>query len=195
MSKKPIAKIVFFLLFIAVIVTIAWVFAFSWKTKRFNDEQGATRTDRFSGSSADANPGKKTISPEPAPDKIAGSASSTQDSADNANASEASKSIKVVNLREGDLVKSPLIIDGEARGDWYFEGIFPVRLLDSQDRPVAEGQAQVLGDWMTDDFTAFNLSLKFQPPATATGTLIFKKANPSGLPAHSEEMRLMVRFK
>src|SRR3989338_9226678 len=38
--------------------------------------------------------------------------------------------IKVASPRANDLVTSPLLIKGEARGNWYFEASFPVNLFD-----------------------------------------------------------------
>src|SRR3989344_4206961 len=39
--------------------------------------------------------------------------------------------IKVASPRANDLVTNPLFIKGEARGDWYFEASFPVKLFDA----------------------------------------------------------------
>lgn len=93
------------------------------------------------------------------------------------------------------LVKSPLQIQGEARGVWYFEASFPVSLYDANGKLLARGPAQAEGEWMTQNFVPFALGLKFDPPITATGTLVFEKDNPSGLPEHADEYRMPVRFR
>lgn len=47
---------------------------------------------------------------------------------------------------------------------------------------------------MTEDFVPFMVSLAFDAPSTATGTLVLKRDNPSGLPQNDDEVRVPVRF-
>ncbi len=101
--------------------------------------------------------------------------------------------IVVDALKPGDIVASPLTITGKAKG-WYFEASFPVEVLDANGKVLAIGPAQAQSDWMTSEFVPFKITLTFAPPATATGTIVFRKDNPSGLPQHDDEMRLPVRF-
>ena len=103
--------------------------------------------------------------------------------------------IRVTTPLPNALVKSPLQIEGEARGVWYFEASFPVSLYDASGKLLARGPAQAEGEWMTQNFVPFALGLKFDLPTTATGTLVFEKDNPSGLPEHADEYRLTVRFR
>ncbi len=105
------------------------------------------------------------------------------------------ESIRVASLAAGDTVTSPLRLTGEARGSWYFEASFPVRLLDAGGRELAAAPAQARGDWMTEAFVPFEAVLEFVPPASGTrGTLVLEKDNPSGLPEHAGEIRLPVTF-
>lgn len=93
------------------------------------------------------------------------------------------------------LVTSPLAVSGRARGTWYFEASFPVRLLDGNGVELAVVPAQAQGDWMTEDFVPFSATLNFSQPATPTGTLVLEKDNPSGLPEHAAQMMVPVRFQ
>ncbi|MHB9027718.1 MAG: Gmad2 immunoglobulin-like domain-containing protein, partial [Candidatus Latescibacterota bacterium] len=93
------------------------------------------------------------------------------------------------------IVRSPLLVEGEARGTWYFEATFPLRLLDGSGNELAVGYAQAEGEWMTENFVPFRGRLEFATPRTDTGTLILERANPSGLPEHAREMRAPVRFR
>lgn len=102
--------------------------------------------------------------------------------------------IRVSTPAPNALVSSPLRIEGEARGTWYFEASFPVKLLDANGKQVAAHYATALGEWMTEDFVPFASTLEFAKPATATGTLVLQKDNPSGLPEHDDEIRIPVRF-
>jgi hypothetical protein len=94
----------------------------------------------------------------------------------------------------GQLVKSPMAVAGEARGTWYFEASFPVRLLDEDGTELAAAPAQALGEWMTEDFVPFALNLPFPAPKGKVGTLVLMRDNPSGLPENDAEVRIPVRF-
>ncbi|MDP3958191.1 MAG: Gmad2 immunoglobulin-like domain-containing protein [bacterium] len=103
--------------------------------------------------------------------------------------------LRVAAPKQGALVGSPLVVSGEARGTWYFEASFPVRLLDGNGRELAVVPAQAQGEWMTTEFVPFEATLSFKAPATDGGTLVFEKDNPSGLPEHADSFSLPVRFK
>lgn len=91
-------------------------------------------------------------------------------------------------------VQSPLVFSGEARGAWFFEASFPVRLLDGGGNLIASSQAEAQAEWMTEDFVPFRGTVEFIDPGTETGTLVFEKDNPSGLPEHADAYRMHVRF-
>ncbi|HCC83219.1 TPA: hypothetical protein DEP96_00015 [Candidatus Uhrbacteria bacterium] len=92
-------------------------------------------------------------------------------------------------------VLSPLTITGEARGSWFFEASFPIRLIDANNNVLATGIATAQSDWMTTNFVPFQASLTFPTPITANGTLILQKDNPSGLPEHDDELRVPINFQ
>ncbi|MBI4119249.1 MAG: PQQ-dependent sugar dehydrogenase [Parcubacteria group bacterium] len=97
--------------------------------------------------------------------------------------------------RPGDIIKSPLIATGRARGPWFFEASFPVRLLDANGKEVAVGHGEAQSDWMTQSFVPFQAKLEFETPLTEKGTLVLEKDNPSALPEHADELRIPVRFR
>lgn len=91
-------------------------------------------------------------------------------------------------------ISTPLTVTGRAKGHWFFEANAVLRLLDAQQREIASGTVQALGDWMTDDFVEFEGQIRFLSPASDTGTLVFQSDNPSGLPENQKEFRIPVRF-
>jgi hypothetical protein len=101
--------------------------------------------------------------------------------------------IKITSPLPGQKLVSPLTITGEARL-WYFEGSFPVVLKDANGKVLASGPAQAKGDWMNENFVPFAITLNFSQPTTPTGTLTFKKDNPSGLPANDDQAVVTVTF-
>ena len=104
--------------------------------------------------------------------------------------------IHVTNPLPNQLIKSPLIIEGEARGVWFFEASFPVVLTDWDGLIIAEGFATAQGEWMTEEFVPFIATLEFKTPTYKNnGVLILKKDNPSGLPEHDRAFEIPVIFK
>ncbi len=94
------------------------------------------------------------------------------------------------------LVSSPLAISGTVTGGgWFFEAVFPVKVLDGDGTILGQGQAQAQSDRMTTGTVPFAVSIPFTTPKYATGTIVFAKDNPSGLPTNAEEFSVPVRFQ
>lgn len=104
--------------------------------------------------------------------------------------------IQVTAPQPNTLVSSPLKIEGKARGTWFFEASFPVRLIDAngENIPLDPPYIMATQNWMTSDFVPFEATLIFEQPTTKRGTLIFEKDNPSGLPENADEMHFPVIF-
>ncbi len=103
--------------------------------------------------------------------------------------------IKVYQPKANSKIQSPLTVTGEARGNWFFEASFPVKVLDEQGNLLGTGIAQAKSDWMTENYVPFEATVEFQDSATEKGTLVLKKDNPSGLPENDNELRIPVRFE
>lgn len=101
--------------------------------------------------------------------------------------------IEIFNLKEDDSISNPLIIIGKAKL-WYFEGSFPVEIFDSNGQSLGAGVATAQSDWMVTDFVDFKVTLSFATTTSATGTIVFKKDNPSGDPIRDESFVLPIRF-
>lgn len=102
--------------------------------------------------------------------------------------------IKVENPRPNQIIASPLVIKGQARGTWFFEASFPIHLYDGNGKEIAQTIAQAKSDWMTENFVPFEATLTFTVPNTASGTLVFSKDNPSGLKANDDELKMPIQF-
>jgi hypothetical protein len=92
------------------------------------------------------------------------------------------------------IINSPVIISGQARGQWFFEASFPVKIIDAHNQVLGLASAQAQGDWMTDDFIPFKATVDFSQPTTSTGFIVLFKDNPSGLPEHDAEVKIPVKF-
>ncbi len=86
-------------------------------------------------------------------------------------------------------------ITGRARGSWFFEASFPVRVLDANGQELGRGAAQAQAEWMTTELVPFVANINFKSPATETGTLLMAKDNPSGLPENDQQFQFPIRFK
>ncbi len=105
--------------------------------------------------------------------------------------------IRLDTPRPNQVIKSPLTITGEARGNWFFEASFPVVLTDWDGRIIAQGIATAKSDWMTSEFVPFEATLTFTVDKNAysnRGALILQKDNPSGLPEHDDALEIPVVF-
>lgn len=101
----------------------------------------------------------------------------------------------VVDLpKSGDTISGPFQISGKAK-TWYFEGDFPIELIDEQGNKIAQGYARAMGDWMTNEYVPFEMGeINFvsYPSATTSGFVVFRKDNPSDMRELDEEFRVPV---
>jgi hypothetical protein len=95
----------------------------------------------------------------------------------------------------GQTIESPLTLTGQARGSWFFEGQFSVRLLDGVGTEISTGPVTAQGEWTTENFVPFVGALSFSTPQTDDGTLLLEKDNPSGLPENDRTITVPVKFK
>lgn len=105
--------------------------------------------------------------------------------------------IRLTYPRPNQVIQSPLIVTGEARGNWFFEASFPVYLTDWDGKIIATGIAQARGEWMTTNFVPFEAKLTFDLDKNLysnRGTLILRKDNASGLPEHDDALEIPVLF-
>ncbi|HVM90730.1 MAG TPA: Gmad2 immunoglobulin-like domain-containing protein [Verrucomicrobiae bacterium] len=102
--------------------------------------------------------------------------------------------LKVTVPAAGSKASQPLLIAGEARG-WYFEGSFPVFVLNQNGVKIGSGIAEADGDWMTDGWVPFTGEIDYPPqPAGSRGSIVFQKDNPSGEPANDDSAELNITF-
>jgi hypothetical protein len=111
--------------------------------------------------------------------------------------SETAPIIQVQSPQVGDEVMSPVAVSGQARGYWFFEATAPVSVTNWDGLIIGEGYIEADGDWMTEDFVPFSGSISYtqEPsPYSATGTIIFHRANPSGLPENDAAVEITVQL-
>ncbi len=105
--------------------------------------------------------------------------------------------IRLDSPRPSQVIKSPLTITGEARGNWFFEASFPVILVNWDGLIIAQGIATAKSDWMTTEFVPFEATLTFtidKNTYSNRGWLILKRDNPSDLPANDNALEIPIIF-
>ena len=112
----------------------------------------------------------------------------------NENQEKLNQEVRLLNLKIGDVIKSPFTLEGEAKGTWFFEANLPIKLLDDQGKTLVEVGAQATENWLTEKFVPFKATLNFTPTTNA-GTLIVSNDNPSGLAENSKSVSFPVRFE
>ena len=105
--------------------------------------------------------------------------------------------IRLARPQAHQLISSPLLLEGEARGYWFFEGSFPVTVVDWDGRIIAESFVTAQDEWMTKDFVRFKGTLNFSKPELVynNGSLILRKDNPSGLSQFDDALEIPIIFQ
>ena len=92
-------------------------------------------------------------------------------------------------------VSSPVKISGSVTGGgWFFEGSFPVKVVDANGAVLGSGQAQALFDWMSTGTVPFSAAISFAKPHSSSGAVVFSKDNPSGLPQNDMSFEVPIIF-
>ncbi|MCX8016115.1 MAG: GerMN domain-containing protein [Patescibacteria group bacterium] len=104
--------------------------------------------------------------------------------------------IHVFRPQANDFIADKLIIEGEARGKWFFEATAPFYILSSNFATLTSGFIEAKGDWMTEEFVPFYKEVEINfIPETERGYLLLKNDNPSGLPEKDVYHLIPLNFK
>lgn len=103
--------------------------------------------------------------------------------------------IGVITPTSNSVVQSPLSITGRARGNWFFEASFPVKIVDKQGNMLSQTIATAQGDWMTTEFVPFTATAFFTVTTSTPADLVLQKDNPSGLPQFDDELRIPITLQ
>ncbi len=107
--------------------------------------------------------------------------------------------VKVFSPLPGQTIISPFTTQGNVTGGrWFFEGTFPVKVVDADGTVLSADQKAEQaepGTWTSTGTVPFAGSISFSAPHSATGTIVFSRDNPSGLPQNDESFAIPVRFR
>lgn len=102
-------------------------------------------------------------------------------------------------INHGDTVTTNQVITGSVPGFWFFEGDFPVELVDNNDNVFATVIATTPEDWMTTDIVPFTITTPENLSYTGPGKMIFKRNDPSdgesNIPTSETTAAILVNFQ
>lgn len=87
-----------------------------------------------------------------------------------------------------------LTFSGEARGTWFFEASFRAEVRDSAGAILSVGSVQGAGDWDSEAFVPFTVSIQIPETVVGRGTLVLIKNNRSGDSSQDDSFSVPVQF-
>ncbi len=85
-------------------------------------------------------------------------------------------------------------VRGTASG-WYFEGSFPIEILDANGKVLVAVPAQAQSDWITSAPVRFIAKIKVPTTYIGKAIILLKKDNPSGLPENDASMSFPITIE
>ncbi|TSC94157.1 MAG: hypothetical protein CEN87_610 [Parcubacteria group bacterium Licking1014_1] len=108
------------------------------------------------------------------------------------NGLQGNEDVRVFSPRAGDTITSPLLVEGEARGTYFFEAVFPIKITDESGNVLGSSFARTTEDWMAENFVTFKGELTYTLKNGGKGFLVLFKNNPSGLPQYDKEIKIPI---
>ncbi len=109
--------------------------------------------------------------------------------------SEKGEKLQLENIKDGDTVDLGFEIKGSVSGEWFFEGIFPVRIFNQYGEIIDTISATAIGDWTTDKLVPFSAVLDTEIEEESIVVLRFEKSNPSDLEENSDYAQITITVK
>lgn len=106
--------------------------------------------------------------------------------------------IRITAPEAGSVATSPIQLQGEARGQWFFEATAPVVVVNWDGLIIGESFVTAEGEWMTEEFVPFSGTIDYDLASTtynASGTVIFQRSNPSDLPENDAAVEIPVMLE
>jgi hypothetical protein len=88
-------------------------------------------------------------------------------------------SVTVSAPTSGARVTSPLVVEGAAPGDWYFEAQFVGRLRAADGTVLAEAPARAQEDWMTEAPVPYRAEFTFNVAQETPATIVLQEDMPA----------------
>lgn len=100
-------------------------------------------------------------------------------------------SVVISTPAPGARVTSPLVVEGTAPGDWYFEAQFVGQLRAADGAVLAEAPARAQEDWMTEAPVSYRAEFTFSVTQDTPATIVLQEDMPADN-AHPREVTIPV---
>ncbi len=101
-------------------------------------------------------------------------------------------SVSVALPKSGATVAHTFTVSGKAPGNWYFEAVFPIKVITPEGDTIGTAQAQAQGDWMTTNLVPFTATVNTTLSYTGPARLALLRDNPSGLPENDDSLEIPI---
>lgn len=110
---------------------------------------------------------------------------------------EEKEEINLVSPKPYERVELPIKIKGGAKGTWFFEASFPLKLVNQRGNVIISSYVMTDEEWMREDFISFETEMTSDQIAGGASPyyLVLEKANPSGLPENADELSIPIYIK
>lgn len=102
--------------------------------------------------------------------------------------------VELISPQPDEVMHSPYLITGRAKGNWFFEGKLPLSLRSLDGKIIVDSFAQAQDESMIEDWVDFQAELNFTVSEPLKGELLIKKNNPSGLSEYEAQVSYPVRL-
>ncbi len=90
---------------------------------------------------------------------------------------------------------SPILLQGQARGNWFFEASFPVEIIDMSGNLLHIGVATAQNEnWMTTNFVPFTAALELENDFQGPALIVLHKHNPSDYRELDDALMVPIRI-
>lgn len=104
----------------------------------------------------------------------------------------------IISPAENALIDNPLIITGSAPGNWFFEWVAPVTIVNRNGLILWDWYISAIGEWMTTGMVDFSgLIVYNRDPITPYPYwwIILNRDNPSGMPENDAWIEIPILFE
>lgn len=122
----------------------------------------------------------------PAPSAVSGTAT------DSAATQPLSERVVVTSPKANAIVKETFVVAGSAPGNWFFEGSFPIKVVDKDGNVLVNTYATAQGEWMTTEQVTFTSNVAITGKYVGPATLVLLLNNPSGLPENDDSVEISI---
>lgn len=91
------------------------------------------------------------------------------------------ENVVMVSPRKGDVISTPVKIQGSISGRWFFEGTLIGRIVDSDGNVLGQGPLIARGDWMTEENVNFEGIIPFSTSKSKEGHIVIGTDDSGGV--------------